>query len=114
MSRLIYMDHSATTPVHPEVLEAMLPFFSEKYGNPSSIYAVGREARQAVDRPRDKVAAAIGARPDEIIFTSGGTEADNLAIKGIAMASSSRGNHIITSRNLKNTPLTRPTTNTRS
>ncbi|MGQ9674759.1 MAG: cysteine desulfurase NifS [Chloroflexota bacterium] len=96
--RTVYLDHSATTAVHPKVVEAMLPYFTEKYGNPSSIYALGREARQAIDRARENVAEAIGAKPDEIIFTSGGTESDNLAIKGVAFASRSRGNHIITSQ----------------
>lgn len=96
--RTVYLDHSATTAVHPKVVEAMLPYFTEKYGNPSSIYALGREARQAIDRARENVAGAIGAKPDEIIFTSGGTESDNLAIKGVAFASRSRGNHIITSQ----------------
>ncbi len=97
-ARTIYLDHSATTAVHPKVVEAMLPYFTEKYGNPSSIYALGREARQAMDRARENVAAALGAKPDEIIFTGGGTESDNLAIKGVAFASRSRGDHIITSQ----------------
>lgn len=97
-ARSVYLDHSATTAVHPKVVEAMLPYFTEKYGNPSSIYALGREARQAIDNARENIAAALGAKPDEIIFTSGGTESDNLAIKGVAFASRSRGNHIITSQ----------------
>ena len=97
-AKTVYLDHSATTAVHPRVLEAMLPYFTEKFGNPSSIYALGREARQAIDKARETIAAALGARPDEIIFTSGGTESDNLAIKGVAFASRSRGNHIITSK----------------
>ena len=96
--RTVYLDHSATTAVHPKVVEAMLPYFTDKYGNPSSIYALGREARQALDRARENIAAALGAKPDEIIFTSGGTESDNLAIKGVAFASRSRGDHIITSQ----------------
>lgn len=78
----IYLDYNATTPVAPEVLDAMLPFLREEFGNPSSGYALGRRARQAVDTARADVAALIGARPDEIIFTSGGTEASNLAIRG--------------------------------
>ena len=94
----IYLDHAATTAVHPRVLEAMLPFFSEKYGNPSSVYSIARESRQAVDRARDTVAEVIGARPNEIIFTSGGSESDNLAIKGVAFARRSKGNHLITTR----------------
>ena len=95
--RSIYFDHSATTPVRPEVLEAMLPYFTEKYGNASSIYKIARESRAAVDQARDSVAAAIGANPREIFFTSGGTEADNWAIKGLAYANRKRGRHIITS-----------------
>lgn len=93
----IYLDHAATTPMRPEVLEAMLPFLQEQYGNASSIYLIGREARKALDGARDKVAGLIGASPREIIFTSGGSEADNLAIKGVAFALRDRGNHIITS-----------------
>ncbi len=94
--KVVYMDHSATTPVHPSVLEAMLPYFTEKFGNPSSIYGLAREARRALDQSHQTVADAIGARPEEIIFTGGGTEADNLAIKGVADALGKRGNHIIT------------------
>ena len=94
--RLVYLDHAATTPVHPKVLEAMLPYFSERFGNASSVYAIARESRQALDRARDTVAAVLGCRPNEIIFTSGGTEADNLAIKGVAFARRNKGNHIIT------------------
>lgn len=93
----IYLDHAATTPVRPEVVEAMLPYFSEHWGNPSSIHASGRRARQALDEARESVAQVIGARPREVVFTGGGSEADNLAIKGVAWASSSRGRHIITS-----------------
>ncbi len=83
--------------MRPEVLEAMLPFLQEHYGNPSSIYQIGREAQKALDGARDKVASLVGAGPREIIFTSGGSEADNLAIKGVAFALRDRGNHIITS-----------------
>ncbi|MBI4301096.1 MAG: aminotransferase class V-fold PLP-dependent enzyme, partial [Chloroflexi bacterium] len=97
MSKLIYLDHAATTLVHPQVLEAMLPYFSEKYGNPSSVYRLAQEARKAVDESREKVAAILGCRPTEIIFTSGGTESDNTAIKGVAFANRQSGNHIITS-----------------
>ena len=85
-SRPVYMDHAATTPVRPEVARAMLPYFSERFGNPSSLYALAREAKEAVEEARGKVAAAIGANPEEIFFTSGGTEADNWAIKGVALA----------------------------
>lgn len=92
--RRIYMDHSATTPVAPEVLEAMLPYFRERYGNASSLHEFGREARDAVEGAREKLASLIGASPEEIYFTSGGTESDNLALKGVAL--SGRGRHIIT------------------
>ncbi len=96
MSR-IYLDHASTTPMRPEVLEVMLPFLKEQYGNPSSIYGEGRDARKALDQARDKLAKALGASPREIVFTSGGSEADNFAIKGAAFALRDRGNHIITS-----------------
>jgi cysteine desulfurase len=96
-SRPIYLDHAATTPVRPEVVEAMLPYWSAQAGNPSSVYAWGRAARRAVDDARESVAALLGARPQEIIFTSGGTESDNAAIKGVAFANRARGQHIITS-----------------
>jgi cysteine desulfurase len=95
--RLIYLDHAATTPLDPRVLEVMLPYLREQYGNPSSLYALARPARQAVDRARGNVAACLGARPSEIVFTSGGSECDNAAIKGAAWAARDRGNHIITS-----------------
>ena len=94
--RRIYLDHAATTPTRPEVLKAMLPYFADSFGNPSSIYSYGQEARGAVEDARIKVAELIGARSEEIIFTSGGTEADNFALKGIAYASERQGNHIIT------------------
>ncbi|MBI2864701.1 MAG: cysteine desulfurase NifS [Chloroflexi bacterium] len=97
MQRVVYLDHAATTPVHPKALEAMLPFFSESYGNPSSIYAIAREARKALDGARESVAGILGCKPNEVIFTSGGTESDNTAIKGVAFAAKSGGNHIITS-----------------
>ncbi|HJW88851.1 MAG TPA: aminotransferase class V-fold PLP-dependent enzyme, partial [Dehalococcoidia bacterium] len=84
MKRLIYMDHAATTPVRPEVLEAMLPYFSQRYGNPSSVYTLAQEARQAVENARATVAQVLGSNPREVIFTSGGTESDNLALKGVA------------------------------
>ncbi|WP_292489540.1 cysteine desulfurase NifS [Methanoculleus sp. 10] len=96
-SRSVYMDHAATTPTRPEVVEAMLPCFTERFGNPSSLYALAREAKEAVGEARGRVTAAIGARPEEVCFTSGGTESDNWAIKGVAAANRKRGNHIITS-----------------
>jgi cysteine desulfurase len=92
MSRRVYLDHNATTPVEPEVLDAMLPYLSGEYGNASSIHTFGQKARAAVETARDRVAALIGARPQEIIFTSGGTEADNHAIFGIARASGPKTN----------------------
>lgn len=95
--RRVYLDHAATTPTAPAVLEAMLPYFTERFGNPSSIYSWGRESRQAIEDAREKVAHVLGALPQEIIFTGGGSEADNLALKGVALASRGRGNHIITS-----------------
>ncbi len=94
--RYVYMDHSATTAVDSSVLEAMLPFFSDKFGNPNSIHSWGRESRKAVDAARGKVASLIGADPGEIIFTGGGSEADNLAIKGAAFTHRDKGRHIIT------------------
>ena len=92
----IYLDYAATTPLHPEVVKAMLPYFSDAFGNPSSIYSYGQEARAALETARDSVAALIGARSEEIVFTGGGTEANNLALKGVAFASEGKGNHIIT------------------
>lgn len=94
----IYMDHSATTPVAPEVLAAMLPYFGEKFGNASSLHRSGREAKEALEDSREKVAALLGARAEEIIFTSGGTESDNLALKGIARKNRKHGKHIITTQ----------------
>ena len=91
------MDHSATTATDPAVTEAMLPYFSEKYGNPSSLYTIGRQARKAIEEARQKVADLIGARKEEIIFTGSGTESDNLAIKGSALRNRKKGDHIITS-----------------
>ena len=98
--RRIYLDHNATTPLHPEVLEAMTPYLTDRFGNGSSIHAYGREARNAIDTAREQVADLIGAKsPSEIVFTSSGTEADNHAIKGLAELQRSRnsGHHIITS-----------------
>ncbi len=93
----IYLDYAATTPTHPEVVKAMLPYFSEVFGNPSSIYFCGQEAKGATEEARVRVAGLIGARDEEIVFTSGGTEADNFALKGVAFANENKGNHIITS-----------------
>jgi cysteine desulfurase len=93
----VYLDYAATTPTDPRVVEAMRPYFNEKYGNASSIHTFGQEARAAVEKAREQVAALIGAGPEEIVFTSGGTEADNFALEGIAFASEKKGDHIITS-----------------
>ena len=92
----IYLDYAATTPVHPDVVKEMLPYFSERYGNPSSIHSIGQEAREGIEVARTRIAALIGARPEEIIFTGGGSEADNFALKGIAFSKEKKGNHIIT------------------
>jgi cysteine desulfurase len=94
--RHIYMDHAATTPVNPQVVEAMLPYFSDKFGNASSIYSIGRESKKALEESREKVAKALGVMPREIFFTGSGTEADNWAIKGTAYANKDKGRHIIT------------------
>jgi cysteine desulfurase len=93
----VYLDYAATTPTHPEVVETMLPYFTDAFGNPSSFYSCGQEAKGAIDEARAKVAGLIGARDEEIVFTSGGTEADNFALKGVAFANEGKGNHIITS-----------------
>lgn len=95
--RRVYFDHSATTPVDPAVAEEMYRYINTTFGNPSSVHYYGREARKAVENAREKLAKAIGARPEEIVFTSGGTESDIMAIKGVAYANRKRGNHIITS-----------------
>jgi cysteine desulfurase len=97
MSRFIYLDHNASTSTDTRVVEAMNPWFNRKYGNPSSLYGFAREAYEAKEQARAKVARILGARDQEIVFTSGGTEADNLAIKGVAYANREKGNHIITS-----------------
>ncbi len=94
---LIYLDHAGTTPTDPRVLEAMLPYFNQLYGNPSSIHTVGQEARHALDNSRERVARVLGCRTSEVVFTSGGTESDNSAIIGAATALRETGNHIITS-----------------
>lgn len=97
--RFVYADNSATTPVSPLVLEAMLPYFKEEYGNPSSIYSIGRDAKKAIEKAREQVAKALNADPSEIYFTSCGTESDNWALKGAALVGTKKGkNHIITSK----------------
>ena len=93
----IYLDHAATTPLREEVLAAMLPYLTDHFGNPSSLHAAGRRARQGLDEAREGIAAILGAKPREIVFTGGGSEADNLALKGAAWAASARGRHIVTS-----------------
>lgn len=98
MNNIKYFDHAATTGVKDEVLKEMLPFFSIEYGNPSSVYGIGRQAKKAIERARERVAMAINAKPKEIYFTGCGSESDNLAIKGIARALKDKGNHIITSK----------------
>jgi cysteine desulfurase len=97
MSRTIYFDYNATTPLDPAVRDAMLPFFTESWGNPSSVHHVGQQARAVLDDLRDRTAALLKAKPSEIIFTSGGTEANNLAIFGTARHLASKGKHLITS-----------------
>ena len=94
---IIYMDHAGTTPLDPRVLEAMLPAFSDYFGNPSSVHTVGQEAKRALDDAREKVAGILGCRMSEVVFTSGGTESDNAAIKGAAAALQGTGNHVVTS-----------------
>ncbi|MEI6339749.1 MAG: cysteine desulfurase family protein, partial [Verrucomicrobiota bacterium] len=93
---MVYLDYNATTPLAPEALDAMLPFLRGSFGNPSSIHAAGREARAAIDDARDALAALLGVKPHEIIFTGGGTEACNLAVLGLAHAHAPRGRHLIT------------------
>jgi cysteine desulfurase len=97
MFRRVYLDNSATTPIDPAVVEAMLPYLKEKFGNPSSIHFFGQEARAAIDKAHHQVAGLINARPNEIVFTSGGTEANNLAIRGLLEANRRYGTHIVTS-----------------
>ncbi len=99
--KVIYLDHSATTPVREEVLQAMLPYFSESFGNPSSIYTLAQESRKAVDDARETISHLLSARMSEIVFTSGGTESDNAALKGVAFALKHVGNHIVTT-NMEN------------
>ena len=95
--KMVYMDHSATTATDPDVVKAMLPWFSLMYGNPSSLYKIALESKTAIDDARKKVASALGAEPEEIYFTSGGTESDNWALVGVAFANRKKGDHIITS-----------------
>jgi cysteine desulfurase len=97
MMPMVYLDHSATTPLDPEVLEAMMPYLTEEFGNASSVYGLGQRARQAIDQARDDVAAFYGVPAKEVIFTSGGTEGDNLALQGIAQRNRDRGRHLIIS-----------------
>jgi cysteine desulfurase len=96
MTRKVYLDHNASTSVHPEVLEEMLPYFSERFGNPSSVHGFGREAREGLDTARERIASFLRVGKEEVVFTSGGTESDNMAMKGVAAAR--RQGHIITSR----------------
>ncbi len=93
----IYLDYAATTPTHPQVVQAMLPYFTDAFGNPSSIHYFGQEVKAAVEETRGKIASFIGAKSEEIVFTSGGTESNNFAIKGIAHAREDKGKHIISS-----------------
>ena len=97
-NKTVYLDHAATTPVDTRVRELMLPFLSEKFGNPSSFHTVGKIAADAIAESRAKIAKVLNIRPDEIIFTSGGTEADNLAVLGFARANKKFGNHIVTTK----------------
>ena len=96
MNRKVYLDHNASTPVHPDVIQAMLPYFGERFGNPSSVHGFGREARDGVETAREQVSRFLQVKKEEVVFTSGGTESDNMAIKGIAHAR--RRGHIITSQ----------------
>jgi cysteine desulfurase len=96
MNRRVYLDHNASTPVHPEVVETMLPYFGERFGNPSSVHGFGREAREGLETAREQVAHFLRVGKEEVVFTSGGTESDNMAVKGVAMAR--RQGHIITTK----------------
>lgn len=98
MQKIRYFDHAATTPVKEEVLKEMLPYFNIEFGNPSSMYTIGRRAKRALEEARTRVARAIGSKNKEIYFTSGGSESDNIAIKGVAFANREKGNHIITTK----------------
>ena len=96
--RRLYMDYSATTPVKKEVLDEMMPYLTDYFGNASSFHTFGREAKKALDKAREQVASLINAKPSEIYFTAGGTESDNWALEGVAYAHREKGNHIITSK----------------
>ncbi len=96
--RKVYLDHAATTPAHPKVVEAMMPYFTGRFGNPSNLHDMGREAKNAVEEARAKASALIGAKPEEIFFTSSGAESNNFALKGLAQANSQKGRHIIVSQ----------------
>jgi len=98
MAKRIYLDYAATTSTDPEVVKAMMPYFTEKFANPSSLYSFGQEAKRAIEDSRERIAPFLGAKPEEIVFTSGGTESNNFAIKGVAYANQKKGNHIITSK----------------
>lgn len=98
MMKKVYLDYGAATPTHPQVMEAMIPYLGEFFGNPQSLHDWGQEAREAVEEARGKVASLIGAQPEEIIFTSSGSEANNLALKGVAWAQERKGQHIVTSQ----------------
>ena len=97
MSRFLYADHAATTALSPRALEAMMPYFRDTYGNPSSLYAFGQQAKSDLDAARAEVARCLNAKPEEIFFTSGGTESDNWALKAVAELRGGKGRHIITS-----------------
>ena len=94
---IIYLDHASTTPIHPEALNAMFPFLTHNFGNPSSVHTLGREASQALEKAREEVAEDLDCLPEEVIFTSCGSESDNMAVRGAAFAKRGEGNHIITS-----------------
>ena len=96
--RKVYLDHAATTPTHPKVVEEMMPYFTVKFGNPSNLHDIGREAKNAVEEARTKTAALINAKPEEIFFTASGAESNNFALKGLAQANSQKGKHIIVSQ----------------
>ena len=95
---MIYLDNAATTPARPEVVEAMLPYFTENFGNPSTVYSLGQSNKEAITRAREIIANAIGAKTNEIYFTAGGSESDNWALKATADAYSAKGRHIITTK----------------
>ena len=98
MGKLIYLDNAATTKTSPTVVEAMLPYFTEYYGNASSIYSIGTKSKEAINKSRETIAATLGAKPEEIYFTAGGSESDNWALKATAEAYESKGKHIITTK----------------